>query len=130
MAPKILYVEDNPENRLLIRRILVAEGYELFEAENAQELMALLEEHHPDLILVDLHLPGVDGFTIVRQLRQRKDLEHVPIVALTADVLRDTPVRCYQVGCDGYIPKPIDVDAFPKLIREFLRPVEKGSHER
>lgn len=129
MALKILYVEDNPENRLLIRRILVAEGYELLEAENAEELMVLLEQHHPDLILVDLHLPGVDGFTIVRQLRQRKDLEHVPIVALTADVLRDTPMRCYQVGCDGYIPKPVDVDAFPHLIRKFLRSREKEAHE-
>ncbi len=128
MPPKILYIEDNPENRLLVRRILAAEGYEVIEAENAQDVLTVLERFRPDLILVDLHLPGVDGFTIVRQLRQRAELQDVPIVALTADVLRDTPMKCYQVGCDGYIPKPIDVDSFPKVIAQFLKVSESG-HE-
>ncbi len=118
---RILYVEDNPENRLLVRRLLSIEGHELIEAANADELEALLEKVRPDLILVDLHLPDVDGFTITRRLRQRAELADVPIVALTADVLKDTPTRCYQAGCDGYIPKPIDVDAFPKLVEKYLQ---------
>ncbi len=125
--PRIVYVEDNPENRLLVRRLLAVLGYELVEAENAEELFQILEHEHPDLILVDLHLPGIDGFTIIRQLRQRDDLRDVPIVALTADVLRDTPSKCYQAGCDGYITKPIDIDAFPQMLAHFLNKTEKAS---
>ncbi len=128
---RILYVEDNPENRLLVRRLLSVMGHELIEAEGADQLRALLDQGlQPDLILLDLHLPDVDGYTIARQLRQRPELSRVPIVALTADVLKDTPIRCFQVGCDGYIPKPLDIDAFPQLIEKYLHtPVfhERGS---
>lgn len=125
---RIVYVEDNPENRLLVRRLLAVLGYELIEAENAEQLYQVLASiDKPDLILVDLHLPGTDGFTIIRELRQREELKDVPIVALTADVLRDTPAKCYQAGCDGYITKPIDIDTFPEMLSHFLRKMEKAS---
>lgn len=121
MPPLILYVEDNPANRMLIRRLLSAAGYDLLEAEDAQAMRRLLETARPDLILMDLHLPGVDGFTLIQELRSRPEFKHVPIIALTADVLRDTPAKCYEAGCDGYIPKPIDVDRFLETIEAFLK---------
>ena len=121
MPPLILYVEDNPANRMLIRRLLSAAGYDLLEAEDAQAMRRLLETARPDLILMDLHLPGVDGFTLIQELRSRPEFQHVPIIALTADVLRDTPAKCYEAGCDGYIPKPIDVDRFLETIEAFLK---------
>ncbi len=118
---RILYVEDNPGNRMLIRRLLLAAGYELLEAENAAAMWAWLEKEQPDLILMDLHLPGVDGFTLTRQVRADPRYAHIPIVALTADVLRDTPQRCREAGCVGYITKPIDVDTFMDDLQRFLR---------
>ncbi len=121
MPPLILYVEDNPANRMLIRRLLSAAGYDLLEAEDAQAMRRLLETARPDLILMDLHLPGVDGFTLIQELRSRPEFQQVPIIALTADVLRDTPAKCYEAGCDGYIPKPIDVDRFLETIEAFLK---------
>jgi len=121
MAPRILYVEDNPDNRMLIRRLLSVGGYELLEAANADEMWNLLKTERPDLILMDLHLPGVDGFALVRELRKRPEFQNIPILALTADVLKDTPAKCYDAGCDGYISKPIDVDTFLDVIATFLK---------
>lgn len=121
MAPRILYVEDNPDNRMLIRRLLSVSGYELLEAANAEEMWQLLQTERPDLILMDLHLPGVDGFALVRELRQRPEFQNVPILALTADVLKDTPAKCYDAGFDDYISKPIDVDTFPEVIAAYLK---------
>ncbi len=123
----ILYVEDNPDNRMLIRRLLTAAGFDLLEAENATQMWALLEQQRPDVILMDLHLPGVDGFTLTRQLTQDARYADIPVVALTADVLRDTPQRCREAGCVGYITKPIDVDTFLDDLRRYLnRPKEQG----
>ncbi len=116
----ILYVEDNADNRMLIRRLLMAEGFALVEAENAEQMWALLQQHHPDVILMDLHLPGVDGFTLTRQVTSDPRYADIPVVALTADVLRDTPQKCRDAGCVGYITKPIDVDTFVDQLRRFL----------
>jgi len=117
----ILYVEDNADNRLLIRRLLTAAGYRLLEAENADQMWALLADHRPDLILMDLHLPQVDGFTLTRELTQHPDYRDIPVVALTADVLKDTPERCRQAGCVGYITKPINVDTFLEQLDRYLQ---------
>ncbi len=116
----ILYVEDNADNRMLIRRLLMAEGFALVEAENAEQMWALLQQHRPDVILMDLHLPGVDGFTLTRQIASDPRYADIPVVALTADVLRDTPQKCRDAGCVGYITKPIDVDTFVDQLRRFL----------
>ncbi len=118
--PLILYVEDNPDNRMLIRRLLTVAGYRLLEAENAAQMWDLLAQHEPDLILMDLHLPQVDGFTLTRELTQHPRYGHIPVIALTADVLKDTPERCRQAGCVGYITKPINVDTFLEQIERFL----------
>jgi len=118
---RILYIEDNPGNRLLVKRVLEAEGYVVLEAGSGPEALQLLEHETPDLILVDINLPTVDGYTLTGLLRQRDDLQKVPIVALTAYALKGDRERALAAGCDGYIQKPIDVDQLPGQVADFLR---------
>jgi two-component system cell cycle response regulator DivK len=117
----ILYIEDNVDNRTLIRRILTAEGYELKEAANAVEALATLNLMRPDLILMDINMPDVDGYTLTAQIRGMSGFESVPIVALTANVMRGDRERSLEAGCDGYIQKPIDIDILPQQIERYLR---------
>jgi len=120
-TPKtILYVEDNLDNRTLVRRLLQASGYNVLEAANATEALRILEAHRPDLILMDINMPDIDGYTLTRTIKSQEHLQGVPIVALTANVMRGDKERTLQAGCDGYIEKPIDVDRFLDQIAEFL----------
>jgi two-component system cell cycle response regulator DivK len=119
--PTILYVEDNHDNRTLIRRILMAEGFGVVEVENANRALQFLETQVPDLILMDINLPDIDGYTLTGRLKALPHLQLVPIVALTANVMRGDRERTLQAGCDGYIQKPIDVDTLPQQIRRFLK---------
>ena len=116
----ILYVEDNPENRLLIRRILEVEGYTVAEAENAASALEFVASQTPDLILMDINMPDIDGYTLTAQMRTFPDLANVPIVALTANVMKGDRERTLAVGCDGYIQKPVDVDELPRQISHYL----------
>lgn len=122
----ILYVEDNPDNRLLIRRILQAEGYRVIEAPTAYEAIEYVQKEIPDLILMDINLPEVDGYTLTTQMRAMPQLQKTPIIALTANVMRGDRERTLQAGCDGYIQKPVDVDTLPILIEGFLREANNG----
>jgi two-component system, cell cycle response regulator DivK len=117
----ILYIEDNIDNRTLIRRILTAEGYELIEAGNAGEALSALKILHPDLILMDINMPEVDGYTLTTQIRALPGFENIPIVALTANVMRGDREKSLEAGCDGYIQKPIDIDLLPQQIERYLR---------
>ena len=121
-SPSILYIEDNFDNRLLVKRLLSALGYQLWEAEDARQAMKILSTHHPDLILVDINLPEVDGLTLTREIKALPALKSVPVVALTANVMRGDKERALQAGCDGYIEKPIDVDHFIDQISTFCLP--------
>jgi two-component system cell cycle response regulator DivK len=116
----ILYVEDNQDNRTLVRRILQAEGFRVIEAEKASSAMQVLDGNQPDLILMDINLPEVDGYSLTTHLKLRPELRDVPIVALTANVMRGDRERSLEAGCDGYIQKPIDVDTFVERIREYM----------
>jgi two-component system cell cycle response regulator DivK len=117
----ILNVEDNPDNRLLIRRILEAEGFRVLEAENANIAMEVIENELPDLILMDINMPDIDGYTLTRRLKTNPNLIHVPIIALTANVMKGDRERTLAAGCDGYIQKPIDVDTLPVQINQFMK---------
>lgn len=119
-GPVILYVEDNPDNRLLVRRVLLAEGFTVHEAHNALQAMDLVSTLRPDLILMDINMPDVDGYTLTNQLKAIPTLRGVPIVALTANVMRGDRERTLEAGCDGYIQKPIDVDNLSQQINRFL----------
>ena len=116
----ILYVEDNPENRLLIRRVLQAEGYLVLEAENAAGALEVVQEQAPDLVLMDISLPDVDGYALTHQLKSLPEFAGVPIIALTANVMKGDRERTLLAGCDGYIQKPVDVETLPLEIHYYL----------
>jgi len=120
-SPKILYIEDNPENRLLVRRILEAEGYNVVEAVDGPSGLEAARASPPDLILLDINLPEMDGYELVRRLRQIPGLANTPIIALTAYALKGDRERILAAGCDGYIQKPIDVDSLPVQVASFLK---------
>ena len=117
----ILYIEDNIDNRTLIRRILTAEGYQLVEAGNATEALEILNSLKPGLILMDINMPDIDGYTLTAKIRSMAGFESIPIVALTANVMRGDRERSLEAGCDGYIQKPIDIDLLPQQIERYLR---------
>ncbi|GIK65789.1 MAG: response regulator [Chloroflexota bacterium] len=121
MPARILYIEDNFENRLLVRRILLAEGYEFEEADNAELGIQLALKNPPDLILMDISMPNINGLTATRMIRESSALQRIPVVALTANAMQSDLDTTLEAGCDGYIIKPIDIDRFSDQILHYLR---------
>ncbi len=121
--PRILYIEDNADNRMLVRRVLMASStaFEVIEAEDAITGIAMAQANPPDLILMDLSMPEMDGLTATQHIRTIPILSHVPIVALTANAMHGDRDRTLNAGCDGYISKPIDIDRFPEEILNYVR---------
>ena len=117
----ILNIEDNPDNRLLIRRLLQSRGYEVIEAENAAQAIDFVSIQRPDLILLDINMPDMDGYSLTRLLRSKPALNTTPIIAVTANVMKGDRERTLQAGCDNYIEKPIDVDNFLDQVAKYLR---------
>ena len=118
---RILLVEDNPMNRRVIEFILKAQGYTVIEARDGQEALEMLKDVAPDLILMDLQLPGLDGFSATRMIKGNPATKHVPVVALTAYAMSGDAERAREAGCDGYITKPIDPDDFPQIVATYLK---------
>ncbi len=116
----ILNVEDTPENRNLVRRILESEGYRVVDAENALEGIEKAVSVAPDLILMDINLPDLDGFTAVTRIRSFDQLRSVPILALTARTVSDDRDRAKAIGCDGYLNKPIDFDELVTAVAQHI----------
>ncbi|MBL8131505.1 MAG: response regulator [Anaerolineae bacterium] len=125
---QVLYIEDNPENRMLVRRVLMAsdEAFQVHEADSARKGIDLARQISLDIILMDLSMPEMDGLSATRALRAIPQLRAVPIIALTANVMRGDKERSLAAGCDGYISKPIDIDRFPNEILFYIR----SGHER
>jgi two-component system, NtrC family, sensor kinase len=117
---KILYIEDNRENRMLVRAVLEAAGYLIVDAEDGLSGIEAAIREEPALILLDINLPGVDGYEIVAILKSFPNLAATPVIAVTAYAMQGDRQRTLVAGCDGYIQKPIDVDAFPRQVAEFL----------
>ncbi len=110
MAKQILYVEDNPNNVLLVQRLVAAEGHQLLVALDAVVGWETAVTHQPDLILMDLHLPGeMNGLDLTRRLKQHPTLQHIPIVALTAHDSAEVETAALTVGCSGFLRKPADL---------------------
>ena len=121
MATRILIVDDNPLNMKLASDVLGREGFTVERAQDAEEAQAILKHRLPDLILMDIALPGMDGLTLTRLLKADARLRDIPIVALTASAMKGDDEKAMAAGCAGYITKPIDTRSFGRLVREFLR---------
>jgi two-component system cell cycle response regulator DivK len=116
----ILYVEDNSDNRNLIRRVLEAEGYSVVDAVNAGQAMDKLEKNRIDLILMDINMPDMDGYTLTTKIKGIQTFSRIPIIAVTANVMRGDREKSLEAGCDGYIQKPIDIDTLAQQIERFM----------
>jgi CheY-like chemotaxis protein len=118
----VLVVEDNEANQMLARAVLEREGYEVEVAGSPTEARGHLSERVPDLILMDVQLPGQDGLSFTRDLKASAATSEIPIVALTAHAMRGDREVAIRAGCIGYIAKPIDTRTFGEQVREFLEP--------
>ncbi|HJS17911.1 MAG TPA: response regulator [Anaerolineales bacterium] len=116
----ILYVEDNPDNRTLVRRILLSQDYDMLEAIDAADALKILKDARPDLILMDINMPDMDGYTLTAKIKSMPGFERIPILALTANVMRGDKERTLEAGCDGYIQKPLDIDQLINEVEKFL----------
>jgi two-component system cell cycle response regulator DivK len=119
MKKRVLYVEDDPNNMLLVRRILQAEGHEMLEAVDGESGWEVAVRERPDFILMDLHLPGpIDGLALTRRLKGDSSLAAIPVVALTAYAEEEDAARA--AGCDGFLHKPADIRQIRATMRQFL----------
>lgn len=117
---RILIVDDNPQNLKLARLVLADEGYDILTAVDAEEALKVLESHAPALILMDLQLPGMGGLDLTRLLKADARRRHIVVLALTAYAMKGDEAKAVAAGCDGYITKPIDVEALPKMVADHL----------
>ncbi len=120
--PRVLYIDDNHDNRMLVRRILMASDFdfEFEEADTGHRGIEMATSNPPDLILMDISMPDMDGLTATKIIRNTPGLDHVPVVALTANAMQGDRERTLQAGCDGYIRKPVDVDKLPEEVFNYL----------
>jgi len=120
MSAKILVVDDNPTNLKLVSDVLEFEGYDILKAVDAEEAQVVLAAILPDLILMDIALPGMDGLTLTRKLKAEERTRGIRIVALTAFAMKGDDQKAFDAGCDGYITKPIDTRTLPDQVAGFL----------
>ncbi len=118
---RILYIEDNFENRLFVRRVLEADGMALLEAEDGALGLQMVAAEQPDLILLDIGLPDIDGLDLAAQIRRAKLAEGVSIIALTANAMKGDEERCLAAGCDAYLTKPISVMELRAHVKKYLK---------
>jgi two-component system cell cycle response regulator DivK len=118
--PRVLYIEDDQANRTLVRRVLEAEGYVILEAENGLQGLEIAIAERPDLILVDISMPDMDGYEVTASLRSTDGMAQTPIIALTANVMKGDRERALEAGCSGYIQKPLDIDSLPMQVASYL----------
>ena len=118
---RVLVVDDNPTNLTLVSDLLGFAGYIVLKAQDAEEARMILAQTVPDLILMDIALPGMDGLTLTRLLKADKRMRHTPIVALTAFAMKGDDNKARDAGCDGYITKPIDTRGLSGAVAAYLR---------
>jgi CheY-like chemotaxis protein len=120
MKGKILVIEDNEQNLYLVRYILERQNYEVFAAMDGKSGIEMADTLKPDLILLDIQLPVMDGYAVARNLRQNPELADTPIVAVTSHAMQGDKEKVMEAGCNGYIEKPIDPDTFVAKIEQHL----------
>ena len=119
--PVVLVVEDFEDNRFMMRRLLEMDGYRVIEAINGQEAVAMAESERPQMILMDLSLPQIDGMAATRRIRQLDGMSKVPIVAISAHDTADFRNDALAAGCNEYLTKPVDFDRLENLLRELVK---------
>ena len=116
---RILYVEDNFENKLFVRRVIESMGHEMLEAETGLDSLTIAAEEMPDLILMDINIPGMDGLETTVRLKKNPHLAQIPVIALTANAMKGDKERCLAAGCDGYMQKPVGVSDLRREIQTY-----------
>jgi len=119
-ANRILVIEDHEENRRLLRDLLTSFGYELSEAVTGEDGLVAAEANPPDLILMDIQLPGIDGYEVTRRIKANPALRHIPVIAVTSYALSGDDVKALEAGCDAYVTKPFDPAELLDKIRGYL----------
>jgi CheY-like chemotaxis protein len=119
-APRILVVEDDPDNRRIVVTVLAVDGYATLEAGDGESALALARREHPDAIVMDLAIPGIDGWEAARRLKADARTADIPIIALTAFAMRGDEERAREAGCDAYLPKPCRPQAIRELVGSLL----------
>jgi len=120
MGEKILVIEDNEQNRYLVSFILEKKGYQVVTARDGSEGISKAKQEKPDLILVDIRLPVMDGYEVTRELRGLPEFKKTPIIALTAYAMKGDQDKILEAGCNGYIPKPIVSEEFIQVVDSYL----------
>ena len=124
---KFLLVEDFEDSRFMMRRLLEMAGYAVIEASDGEQAVALAISEQPELILMDLSLPKLDGLAATRQIRQYKEARNTPIVAISAHDSPESRTEALAAGCNEYVTKPIDFDQLGEVLKHFLSPEQKGN---
>ncbi len=120
-GPAVLIVDDNQLNLKLVRVVLEMEGYHVRTAADGEEMHVVLRTFRPDLILMDIQLPGMDGLELTRRLKKDESTRGIPVVAITAYAMKGDKEKAAAAGCDGYLPKPLDVGTLPSVIGGYLK---------
>ena len=120
MSKRILVVEDQEDNRRIVRDLLLASGYQLIEAMTGEEGLKMATTEKPDLILMDIQLPGMDGYEVTRRIKAKPELKHIPIIVVTSYALSGDDKKAFDAGCNGYVTKPFSPRVLLAKIREFL----------
>jgi two-component system cell cycle response regulator DivK len=120
MSKRILVIEDHEENRHLLRDLLTSAGYEMLEAITGEEGLTLAERERPDLILMDIQLPGIDGYEVTRRIKGNPALRHIPIIVVTSYALSGDDLKATEAGSDAYVTKPFSPRQLLATMRQFL----------
>lgn len=120
MSKRILVVEDQEDNRRIVRDLFTSVGYKVIEATTGEEGVRMAETHHPDLILMDIQLPGLDGYEATRRIKANPALRQIPIIVVTSYALSGDDVKAFEAGCDDYVSKPFSPRVLLAKVRKYL----------
>ena len=127
MNERILIVEDNPQNMNVFEMVLRAKGYTLLKATDGEEALDMALSGHPDLIIMDIQIPGMNGLEVTRKLRENSAFSHTPIIAVSAYAMRGDREKAIEAGCNAYLPKPFNIHELRGMIAEMLLPQQKDN---